>query len=257
MANSGCLKAGWFLNDLSRINASCNVEALMQRVFALLFCGVAGFAPLANATQLVGEAAVSNNGNTATVHWITDVPTGTRLQIFPEADVRLPADRTPTIDHLVTIEGLRSGTNYTIKLGTARLWLGTRDFASSGGNAPTALPTPTASAQVTQIRTAPPAEKTWGNVASLPDHFARHGSDFRARSADDYARLAWEFLQRAKAEGLPAKIDQTGVLRVFDPSSGTFAAYNRDGTAKTFFKPGSTGYFDRQPGQAVNLRMWK
>ena len=231
-----------------------NVEALTQRVSALLFCGVAGFAPLANATQLVGEAAVSNDGNTATVHWITDVPTGTRLQISPEANVHLPADRTPTVDHLVAIDGLRSGTSYTIKFGTARLWLGTRDFSPSGGTAPTAVATPAPSAQVTQIKTAPPAQKTWGNIASLPDHFARHGSDFGARNADDYARLAWEFLQRAKAEGLSAKIDQTGTLRVFDPASGTFAAYNRDGTAKTFFKPGSPGYFDRQPGRIVNLR---
>jgi hypothetical protein len=232
------------------------VEASAQRVLALLLCGVAALAPLAKATQLVGEAVISNDGSRATVHWVTDVPTGTRLQISPEAKVRLPADRRPTVDHLVAIEGLRLGTNYTIKFGTARLWLGTRDLSSSGGNAPTTVPTPPLSAPVTQIKTAPPAEKTWGNIASLPDHFARHGSDFHARNADDYARLAWEFLQRAKAEGLSAKMDQTGTLRVFDPASGTFAAYNRDGTAKTFFKPGSHGYFDRQPGQAINLRTW-
>lgn len=98
---------------------------------------------------------------------------------------------------------------------------------------------------------------TWGNVATLPDHFARHGSDFGAISAEDYARLASQFLQRAKAEGLPAKADPTGTLRVYDPASGAFAAYNRDGTTKTFFKPGSPDYFDRQPGHSVNLKTWK
>jgi pyocin large subunit-like protein len=78
-------------------------------------------------------------------------------------------------------------------------------------------------------------------MASLPDHFARHGADFKAKDADDYARLAWEFLQRARSEGLPMKVDEEGVLRVFDPTTGAFAAYNRDGKTKTFFKTQSRG----------------
>ena len=75
--------------------------------------------------------------------------------------------------------------------------------------------------------------------------------------ADDYARMSWEFLQRAKAEGLPAKVDEAGVLRVFDPKRGTFASYNHDGTTKTFFKPGGRDYFDHQPGKTVNLKTSK
>lgn len=77
------------------------------------------------------------------------------------------------------------------------------------------------------------------------------------RNADEYALFAAQFLQRARREGLPAKVDERGVLRVFDPRSGSFAAYNRDGTTKTFFKPGSVGYFERQPGRAVDLRSWR
>ena len=96
--------------------------------------------------------------------------------------------------------------------------------------------------------------QTWGNPASLPDHFARHGSDFGARNAAEYAGLAAQFLQRARVEGLPAKIDGQGVLRVFDPGSDAFGVYNRDGTTKTFFKPASRGYFERQPGQPIDLR---
>ena len=69
--------------------------------------------------------------------------------------------------------------------------------------------------------------------------------------------MASEFLQRAKAERLPAKQDEAGVLRVFDPGSGAFAAYNRDGTTKTFFKPGSRDYFARQPGHNVDLKTWR
>jgi len=94
----------------------------------------------------------------------------------------------------------------------------------------------------------------WANPASLPDHFARHGAAFGARNETDYAHMATQFLQRARSEGLPAKIDERGVIRVFDPRTHTFGAYNRDGTTKTFFRPASADYFARQPGRAVDLR---
>ena len=98
------------------------------------------------------------------------------------------------------------------------------------------------------------ATGTWGNPRSLVDHFERHGRDFSATNADDYARMAAELLRRAKADGLPAKVDGSGTIRVFDPRMGAFGAYNRDGSTKTFFKPRSNGYFERQPGRRVDLR---
>jgi hypothetical protein len=104
---------------------------------------------------------------------------------------------------------------------------------------------------------APRSAQTWGNPASLLDHFARHGADFGAHNAEEYARMASELLLRAKTEGLPAKVDGDGVLRVFDPRTGAFGAYNRDGTTKTFFRTGSRDYFERQPGRPVNLRTWR
>ena len=97
---------------------------------------------------------------------------------------------------------------------------------------------------------APPARETWGNPGSLPDHFARHGADFHAKDAEEYARMAWQFGQRAKQGGLLVKVDEGGTRRVFDPKTGAFAAYNADGTTKTFFKPNSRDYFARQPGRA-------
>lgn len=96
--------------------------------------------------------------------------------------------------------------------------------------------------------------QTWGNPSSLSDHFSRHGTDFGARDPDDYARMAAQFLQRARTEGLPAKVDTGGTLRVYDPRGGAFGAYNRDGTTKTYFKPGSASYFERQPGRRIDLR---
>jgi len=95
--------------------------------------------------------------------------------------------------------------------------------------------------------------RSWGNPSSLPDHFARHGRDFGARNAEEYALLAYQFLHRATVEPYLAKIDNHRVLRIYDPRTGSFGAYNPDGTTKTFFKPGRAGYFDRQPGRAIDL----
>jgi len=96
--------------------------------------------------------------------------------------------------------------------------------------------------------------QTWGRPETLPDHFARHGRDFHARDAEDYAAQAHAFLEQAKTSGLPAKRDRDGSLRIYDSATDTFAAYNPNGTTKTFFKPGSPTYFERQPRAPIDLR---
>jgi RHS repeat-associated protein len=88
----------------------------------------------------------------------------------------------------------------------------------------------------------------WGNRDTLARHFRDHGADFGAQSAEEYATKASEFLQRAQAEGLPTKVSADGTVRVFDPKTGNFRSHNPDGTTKTFFKPTSPTYWDRQPG---------
>lgn len=95
-----------------------------------------------------------------------------------------------------------------------------------------------------------PARESFGNPAKLDDHFRRHGGDLGASSADDYAAKASDFLESSQRQRLPTKIDADGVVRVYDPRSNTFGAYNPGGTTRTFFKPSSPGYFDRQPGAA-------
>ena len=117
-----------------------------------------------------------------------------------------------------------------------------------GGGAPAVTDSGAAASRVG------PAAETWGHLDSLPDHFARHGADFGARNADDYAAQAASFRLRAKAEGLPAKRDTDGSLRIYDPATGAFGAYNANGTTRTYFKPGSVDYFERQPGVIVDLR---
>jgi pyocin large subunit-like protein len=120
-------------------------------------------------------------------------------------------------------------------------------FLRQPKNSPFATSAPTANSGVA-------ARQTWGHPDTLPDHFARHGADFHARDADDYAAKAAAFLQRAKIDDLPAKRAADGSLRIYDAATDTFGAYNADGTTRTFFKPGSPTYFERQPGEPVYLR---
>jgi len=132
--------------------------------------------------------------------------------------------------------------------------LGVSWFVGQPKNQPSAAPAPAKTESRAPATGLLPTGRTWGRIETLADHFARHGQDFQARDADDYAAQAAAFLQRGKATGLLAKRDTDGSLRVFDPATGAFAAYNRDGTTRTFFKPGSPDYFDRQPGERIDLR---
>lgn len=240
--------------------------------------------PAAFGLELTTPPTVELSASTAVVHWHTDVASGTRAQVFPAgAKISVP-DKTPGADHTVILSGLQPGANYSVVVGSARIWLATNSFTTTGTAAPAKIvgavksggasvpasrtsqaqtaradthPTNASEALSVEKLKVPPTRKIWANWPSLPDHFARHGGDFHAKDADDYARMSWEFLQRTKTDGLPAKIDDDGVFRVFDPKSGAFASYNRDGTTKTFFKPGGRDYFERQPGQTVNLKTLK
>ncbi len=95
---------------------------------------------------------------------------------------------------------------------------------------------------------------TWGNPKTLDDHFGRHGGDFGAayKSAEEYAQGASDFLKRSQAEGLPTKVADDGTIRIYEPSTNTFASYNPDGTTKTFFKPDPSKH-----GYRTNMDYWK
>jgi filamentous hemagglutinin len=81
-----------------------------------------------------------------------------------------------------------------------------------------------------------------------------------ARHIFEYARMAQDFLQQARARGHLVKVDpNTGVVRVYDPATNTFGAYNPDGTTRTFYKPDpakhglptNLDYWHSQPGTSV------
>lgn len=95
------------------------------------------------------------------------------------------------------------------------------------------------------------AEETWGNPNTLARHLRDHGADFGATSAEDYANKASRFFQRSQIEGLPTKIDADGVIRVYDPETNTFGAYNPNGTTRMVFTPKrGIDYWNDRPGSS-------
>jgi hypothetical protein len=201
------------------------------------------------------------------IRWTTDVATGSRVQFGPDVkrlDQR--ADGEVGEKHVVTLKNVKPGTVYFYTVGTARQSLATNSFTMPGEAAAASAPVKTTKPETAKTSSAtpaatpqkaPPTRQTWGNMGSLQDHFDRHGGDFKAKDPDDYARMAWEFLQRAKRGEVLVKVDEEGVMRVFDPKSRAFASYNRDGTTKTYFRPNSPDYFERQPGKLVKLNYSK
>ena len=239
------------------------------------------------AVELLQPVKVTVTTDTATISWKTDVACGTRVSYGKTLDKLDQKVEGPVTDaHEVSLTGLSKGTTYYYTVGSARQKLGNGNFttgsAETAASAPATPAPPTAAAPaapkslldrvrdalapatpasaaklkvpVTAVPTAqaPPTNRTWGYMASLQDHYDRHGADFQSKSPDDYAAQAWHFLQRAKAGELIMKWDDTDrSLRVFDPKTRAFAAYNRDGTTKTYFRPNSSSYWGRQPGSTI------
>jgi hypothetical protein len=111
--------------------------------------------------------------------------------------------------------------------------------------------------ELTVVQDPPPSapirlssSESWSRPATLTKHFVRHGVDFGSASEGEYASQASTFLQWSQAQGIPTKIDSAGVIRVYDPGTNSFGAFNPDGTTRTFFKPD----MDRQRG--TNWDYW-
>lgn len=241
------------------------------RLFLLLLLLPSGWLM---AVEVVDGPRVEVAGATAIVRWKLDAPAGGTVKFGLSEGALNRSEKSEGVaqEHAVRLDGLKPGVRYFYSVGTARRPLRDGSFTAGPGLGPK-VPTPPpaadpakppsredeaatgrSTAQRPSRADAPPASRTWANVATLRDHYERHGRDFGAASSEDYAARAWVFLQRAKSDGLPTKIDPEGTLRVWDPRTGAFAAYTRQGLTKTFFKPGSPDYFERQPGRPVRLK---
>lgn len=231
---------------------------------------------LIRAVELTGPVQTTTTESTATIQWRTDVECGTRLQYGQTAAaLDRKAEGAVTREHTIKLEALTPATTYYFSVGSARTRLAGGSFTTAGAAAAAATPQPSLVRRVLDViapgkkdreqtdaaAKAPSARETWGHLDSLQDHYDRHGRDFGSKSPEEYAAQAWRFLQRARTEDLPMKLDRTdGTLRVFDPATGVFGAYNNAGRTKTFFKPGSASYWQRQPGQTVkatHLRLFE
>jgi pyocin large subunit-like protein len=71
----------------------------------------------------------------------------------------------------------------------------------------------------------------------LKDHFRKHGDDFRASSAEEYERMADEFLSGKTQEGVHDCIRSCGMLLRYDSTNETFGILDAQSIIRTYFKP--------------------
>lgn len=113
---------------------------------------------------------------------------------------------------------------------------------------PAALPAPAAARAPVSGEQSERAGQ-WGNPGTLRSHFQRHGAELGAADIRAYVAMAASLLRRAEAERLPTRIAGNGTIRIWDPRTGQFGAYNRDGSIRTLFRVTDPAYFARQPGE--------
>ena len=239
-----------------------------SRILRALLLALACQMGILHAVTVVSGPEVKVEAAQAHISWKTDVVCGTKVSFGKnEKFLADRAEGATGINHTVQLSGREEGTTDFFAFGTARVQLGTGTFTTkrtkaviAQGSRETIKPSAPSVAKVSPLPKpgaalppAPSTSATWGNLDSLQDHFERHGADFAASSADDYAAKAWQFLQRAKREGLPMKWDDSDrTLRVWDPRTRSFAAFDNRGKTRTYFKPSNPSYWDRQPGRPVN-----
>jgi pyocin large subunit-like protein len=235
------------------------IDPLRTAFFRLALTAAALISGNLAAVELTAPPKVEVAEKAATIEWKTDVASGSRVNFSTREDMLdQRADGEVSATHTVTLTDLQPGTTYYYAVGSARTKLATGSFTTTGdapaGAKPTAKPKVAAPGKPKPAplpTTAPPTRVTWGYMPSLQDHYDRHGRDFKCTSPDDYAAKAWLFLQRAKAEGLSMKLDDDGTVRVWDGATRSFAAYNRNGTTKTYFRPNNPLYWTVQPGRKI------
>ncbi len=103
-----------------------------------------------------------------------------------------------------------------------------------------------------------PSPHSWAELARLRRHFEDHGRDFGAVDEDHYARMAREFYNRARWDrSIQCKVDEDGIIRIYEPSTNTFGSYDPEGRTLTFFqadpllhrRPTNMHYWNEQPGR--------
>lgn len=98
-------------------------------------------------------------------------------------------------------------------------------------------------------RHAPPTHPAIGfkSPERLREHFAKHGAEFGRITEADYLRRA-QNLRDAPVGGSILELRRPdGTISRYDRGSGTFLAFDADGTIRTCFRPNAgEAYFKRQ-----------
>jgi hypothetical protein len=85
------------------------------------------------------------------------------------------------------------------------------------------------------------------DAGHLAEHYHKHGAEFGTISQAEYLRQAQALRDRPAGGPVLESVRADGVVTRFDRSSGTFLAFDRDLTIRTFFRPNDgERYFRRQ-----------
>jgi filamentous hemagglutinin len=84
--------------------------------------------------------------------------------------------------------------------------------------------------------------------AKLLDHFNRHGADFGAKTAAEYAKQADHFLTGPLTPGVLEKTRANGDIVRFNPVTDEFGVVSAKGPIRTYYKPDPSVH-----GKASNL----
>jgi pyocin large subunit-like protein len=85
----------------------------------------------------------------------------------------------------------------------------------------------------------------------LAEHYAKHGREFGTISQAEYLRRAQALRDAPLSDSVLEIRRADGVVSRFDRATGSFIAFDPDGTIRTFFRPNDgENYFRRQASQA-------
>jgi RHS repeat-associated protein len=76
----------------------------------------------------------------------------------------------------------------------------------------------------------------WAEPSTLNDHAIRHGDDFGAKSAVDYANKANEFFKSRSSASI-SRFEKDGQLYMYQKKTNTLGVYTSDGKTVTYMKP--------------------
>ncbi|WP_162819205.1 RHS repeat-associated core domain-containing protein [Leifsonia aquatica] len=89
----------------------------------------------------------------------------------------------------------------------------------------------------------------WRDIQTLQRHVDDHAHQFGFVTADQYTLAANQFLMRAISQNLPAKVDSSGNVRIYDYNTREFGTYSDDGSTRTYFPTSDENYLDDQKGE--------